>query len=737
MATSTETTVIFGTTNAIGVDNQPTPTTWTSGFRILYGPGLTQSQPLGPEEIPTAIQSSLNPPVSSTSDPASSSAGTSPSTTTISSTSTGTNTDTNTDTSAATGNSSSSSSSSSSLNHSSTSVSAPSTDNGSSGHSTGALAGAAVGCAIGGILIGLVAAWLLLHRRRKGQDARNTVPRDDPRAYAAVEKPSPTISDDSTPLNHLLLDATPDREIEAELQALGHLIDQHVEKYYHLDPISDISILSDHLAPLGDFPHGTEAIAGVCAKPMSRQTGLRHVISQVIFRSLDIYSQSAFSLLPTPVGTFLDSVPSRNVTAQSAALSEWRRLSAFLLHPNPYDRTPLPISEAALSSQALTLTTRLNGFLHHFVGTSHNAQTDHLQAVIVECTKLGYVILSQPQDWRFVFEKGNSVVVCPGLDKGGRRVVEPEVGVIVTLATDQDPLSTQVSSCIELVRTCHYDLQHLVQLRNQHATLLLPTAVERIDGIIEAAQQCHERVDRLVEKCRPEAHGGKTPLRSKMRWILADSLDFESQQPLLHCHHAAVLAELNFVRQVVLATPAIEDQKVEETRQEPAVISSTFSNIALLGDVFDSIPLAICDPVPSPRLPSPSISTMRSCDNSNIQSLSSPAPTNIQRHKKSISIVEVHEKFSVDNQKEQYPYSDEKEVVVNEPSRSSDKDRFVLNLQDNTGLRLLFDLDHDMVSPVASPLVDAPSLSSISQISSMPSVPSLHSIPLSNSSQAN
>ncbi|KAJ4124482.1 hypothetical protein NW754_000177, partial [Fusarium falciforme] len=161
---------------------------------------------------------------------------------------------------------------------------------------------------------------------------------------------------------------------------------------------------------------------------------------------------------------------------------------------------------------------------------------------------------------------------------------------MVTLATDQDPLSTQVHSCIELVRTCHYDLQHLVQLRNQHATLLLPAAVERIDGIIEAAQQCHDRVDRLVEKCRPEAHGGKTPLRSKMRWILADSLDFESQQPLLHCHHAAVLAELNFVRQVVLAAPTIEDQKVEETSPEPAVISSTFSNIALLGDVFDNIP---------------------------------------------------------------------------------------------------------------------------------------------------
>lgn len=390
----------------------------------MYGQGFTQTQTLAPEEIPTAIQSSVGSPAPSSADATSSSASIGLSTTAVPSTSINTSAETSADTSADT------SSSSSSPNHSSTAVSSPSSDNDSSGHSTGALAGAAVGCAIGGILIGLVAAWLLFRRRRKEQDDRKTVAHDDHRAFAAVEKPSPAVSGDSTPLNHLLLDATPDREIEAELQALGHLIDQHVEKYYHLDPITDVSTLSDHLAPLGDFPHGTEAIAGVCAKPMSRQTGLRHVISQVIFRSLDIHSRGTFSMLPAPLGTFLDSIPSHNATAQSAALSEWRRLSAFLLHPSPYERTPLPISEAALSSQALALATGLNAFLHHFVGTSHSAQTDHLQAVIIECTKLGYVILSQPQDWRFVFEKGNSVVVCPGLDKGGRRVVEPEVGVI-------------------------------------------------------------------------------------------------------------------------------------------------------------------------------------------------------------------------------------------------------------------------------------------------------------------
>ncbi|KAI8663038.1 hypothetical protein NCS56_01109100 [Fusarium sp. Ph1] len=422
-ATSTDTTVLSGQ-SVSWISGVETLVPWTTAWRMLYFPDNTQSQLLGPGELITSIESSVTSTAPSSAGATSSSASTSLSTTAIPSTSIDTSAGSSASSSA------SSSSSSSSPNHSSTGVSAPPSDNGSSGHSTGALAGAAVGSAIGGILIGLVAAWLLLRRRREGQDNRKTVPHEHPRAFAAVEKPSPTVSDDSTPLNHLLLDTTPDREIEAELQALGHLIDQHVEKYYHLDPIADVSVLSDHLAPLEDFPHGTEAMAGVCAKPMSRQTGLRHVISQVIFKSLDIYSHSAISMLPAPLSTFLDSIPSHNATAQSAALSEWRRLSAFLLHPSPHERTPLPIYEATLSSQALALTTRLNGFLHHFVGTSHSAQTDHLQAVIVECTKLGYVILSQPQDWRFVFEKGNSVVVCPGLDKGGRRVVEPEVGVI-------------------------------------------------------------------------------------------------------------------------------------------------------------------------------------------------------------------------------------------------------------------------------------------------------------------
>lgn len=108
--------------------------------------------------------------------------------------------------------------------------------------------------------------------------------------------------------------------------------------------------------------------------------------------------------------------------ATTHALSNWRRLSAFLLHPDPSQRTSLPVSETVVSSQAQALTGALNTFLDNFVSSSDaSGQREHLQLVIIECTKLGYVLFSHPSDWRFVHEAGRgSVVVCAGLEKLGQ-----------------------------------------------------------------------------------------------------------------------------------------------------------------------------------------------------------------------------------------------------------------------------------------------------------------------------
>jgi hypothetical protein len=50
-------------------------------------------------------------------------------------------------------------------------------------------------------------------------------------------------------------------------------------------------------------------------------------------------------------------------------------------------------------------------------------QKRHLQDVIIECAKFGYIIFSHPSEWQFVHREGSShpgfrlAVVCAGLDK--------------------------------------------------------------------------------------------------------------------------------------------------------------------------------------------------------------------------------------------------------------------------------------------------------------------------------
>jgi hypothetical protein len=337
----------------------------------------------------------------------------------------------------------------------------PTGDTKDSGVSTGALAGAAVACAIGGILLGCAVAWLLLRRRLRHARSRVAPPVfvEDKADSKAVPAATIVSTSGETQLNQYLLDTIPDGDIEAELQALGQLIDQHVETYYTSGPTAGVDVLSQALVRLG-FTRNADPIAALCMKADTRHAALRHIIAQVIFWSIDIHSHKPFSMLPTPISSLINSMPEGQIdpgkktalqavnptsnvadtpsTATSTALSQWRRLSAFLLHPKRADRSALPAIEATVRPQARALASALNTVLSHFVapgGASHEAQTRHLQDVAIECTKLGHMLLSQPQDWHFVYETAGSnvLVVCPGLDKGrtgsaasnGRRVVEP------------------------------------------------------------------------------------------------------------------------------------------------------------------------------------------------------------------------------------------------------------------------------------------------------------------------
>ncbi|KAK2767108.1 hypothetical protein CKAH01_15383 [Colletotrichum kahawae] len=331
----------------------------------------------------------------------------------------------------------------------------------SSGVSTGAIAGASVGCLVAGLIIGSLIAFLLLGRKKQksgryspqSSDTGHIIVGPESKALASS---TPASHSDGIQINQFLLDATPDKEMAGELQSLGELIQQHVENNYHSNPVQiDPHALAPSLSNLGLgelSKLSTEEIASFCIDQKTRQAGLQHVVSLAVFGSIDFKAKNRYSMLPGPIASFLHSIPpteSRggDKEATTLALSQWRSLSAFLLHPNRSQRIHLSPSESEASPKAQSLATALNACLRHFVPAdqgSQRQQLDHLQAVILECTKLGYEIVSQPSDWRFTYKTEDAgasgvrpVVVCPGLDKvtskdgkmysSPRRVVAPVV----------------------------------------------------------------------------------------------------------------------------------------------------------------------------------------------------------------------------------------------------------------------------------------------------------------------
>lgn len=175
---------------------------------------------------------------------------------------------------------------------------------GSSGLPTGAIAGIAIGCAAVGLVIGLLAACILLRRKRK-QPNTTVIAQQEAKAY---ENASPITSD--IHLNQFLLDATPDREIVQEVRSLGDLIGQHVENYYHLSPINiDVSALSSTLDALGWANGNSLSTTLLCLDPQTRQVGLRHVILMTLFSSVSFPPNGTPSLLPPLVTDFANSLP--------------------------------------------------------------------------------------------------------------------------------------------------------------------------------------------------------------------------------------------------------------------------------------------------------------------------------------------------------------------------------------------------------------------------------------------
>ncbi|KAK4207045.1 hypothetical protein QBC37DRAFT_456709 [Rhypophila decipiens] len=299
---------------------------------------------------------------------------------------------------------------------------------------TGPVIGAAIGCLIAGAILGFLIAFFIYKKRSQRQShyaSRPTVVESKVFELPTFDAPHPVaVVEDK--LSRFLLDASSDKEIAAELRSLGTLVQQHVENNYHLKPVqADPRALAVSLTQLGVTDSGSvspEMVAKLSLDPRTRQVALQHVISQVLFTSIDVNSRSRLSMLPAPIAAFLQSIPPlESGEKNNESLNQWRALSAFILHPSRSQRTPLPTSTAAISPQASGLADALDTFLAYFVDENNRfQQKSHLQAVITEYAKFGYVLLSQPSEWRLINNAGTahhsgphgySAVVCAGLIK--------------------------------------------------------------------------------------------------------------------------------------------------------------------------------------------------------------------------------------------------------------------------------------------------------------------------------
>ncbi|KAF4332920.1 hypothetical protein FBEOM_13267 [Fusarium beomiforme] len=282
----------------------------------------------------------------------------------------------------------------------------------------GAVAGIAIGCLVAGIFVGICVAWLLQRfTKRRPRHRRAIRIGRIPKVPDTDSPQSMESSDNKIKVENFILQATPDREIVGMLRRLEVIMEQHIENYYHVKPIDiNVSVLTEQLMNLGINQDSSgfeaEAVAEWCLHPASRRLALQHVVSHVLFNSIDWNSRNGISLLPGPAINFLPSIQSidksqEDFNVMPVVLTKWRTLSALLLHPNPSERTPLEVSEHAVRHQTEALVKELDPFLHCFVTPDQDnlqKQCHHMHSIIVEAAKLGYALFSHTSDWRFIYK---------------------------------------------------------------------------------------------------------------------------------------------------------------------------------------------------------------------------------------------------------------------------------------------------------------------------------------------
>ena len=117
-----------------------------------------------------------------------------------------------------------------------------------------------------------------------------------------------------------------------------------------------------------------------------------------------------------------------------------------------------------------------------------------------------------------------------------------------------------VKACLHLIARVDKDLQCLISLRTNYVTNLdsMTEVLIRVDGVIHDAYESLQSVSILLEGCRREAHGGQTPFKGRVKWVLEDSAAFQQRTMDLSRQHATILHEithLNLMRSVAALHP--------------------------------------------------------------------------------------------------------------------------------------------------------------------------------------
>jgi hypothetical protein len=281
---------------------------------------------------------------------------------------------------------------------------------------------------------------------------------------------------------------------------------------------------------------------------------------------------------------------------------------------------------------------------------------------------------------------------------------------LLSWAMDHDQVPNDIRRSLELVRTCDADLQHLIELRNDCLPLLQrrPKVLHRVHCIIESAQKGLVEVCEIVERCRPEVdRGTRTKFSKRMAWVLVDSSEFKSQEPIVSRHHAAVLAELNFLRQIALLAPVSEPEKVQERCGVQSDLP-VFDSVALLGDMLGDLTVTN-RPKEQPRAthsiisPPPSIvlsNNTQPTTPSTVSSLQLPSSSH-----RPLSSQTLHIEHAAESLPEVLPVN----MASTAPSRSLTT-RSKCDSEDLAGLALLLGdpLDmKDLLSPSPSSNIDA------------------------------